>query len=155
MSEIRLAGLDDIPQLAALLGELFAQEIEFTPDRARQVEGLGRIIADASVGKILVGIQAGRAVGMVNLLYTVSTALGGRVAILEDMVVDPGARGRGLGSRLLDEAIRTCRADGCLRVTLLTDGDNSDAQRFYLRHGFERSTMVALRRLLVSRVGSP
>ena len=85
---------------------------------------------------------------MVNLLYTVSTALGDRVAILEDMIVDRDARGRGLGSRLMTEAISTCETDGCLRITLLTDGDNTAAQQFYRRFGFERSPMVPLRRPL-------
>ena len=148
MDEIRLAGPEDIPQLAALLAQLFAQEAEFTPAPQRQIEGLSRIVGDAAVGRILVAVNAGKAAGMVNLLYTVSTALGGRVAILEDMIVDRDARGRGLGSRLMTEAISTCETDGCLRITLLTDGDNTAAQQFYRRFGFERSPMVPLRRPL-------
>ena len=68
MDEIRLARYDDIPQLAGLLAQLFAQEAEFTPAPQRQIEGLRRIIGDASVGRILVAVDAGAAVGMVNLL---------------------------------------------------------------------------------------
>ena len=45
MDEIRLAKYDDIPQLAALLAQLFAQEAEFTPAPQRQIEGLRRISA--------------------------------------------------------------------------------------------------------------
>lgn len=147
MDEIRPAGPDDVPQLASLLAQLFTQEAEFTPDNRRQIEGLRRSIGDPAIGKILVAIADGKAVGMVNLLYTVSTALGGRVAILEDMIVDREARGRGLGARLMTEAIRVCQADGCLRITLLTDGDNAAARRFYRRFDFEYSPMVALRRV--------
>ncbi|MGQ0672271.1 MAG: GNAT family N-acetyltransferase, partial [Hyphomicrobium sp.] len=133
MPIIRRATPDDVPALAALLAQLFAQEAEFAPDTIAQHRGLAAIIADPRTGTLLLADEDGRAVGMVNLLYTVSTALGARVAILEDMVVDRAARGRGIGERLMREAIATARADGCRRITLLTDGDNAAAHRFYER----------------------
>ena len=82
---------------------------------------------------------------MVNLLYTVSTALGSRVAILEDMVVSPKIRGQNVGSSLIEYALDYARKQGCQRITLLTDSDNIAAHRFYERHGFSRSTMVPFR----------
>ena len=85
---------------------------------------------------------------MVGLLYTISTALGARVALLEDMVVAPAWRNAGFGSQLLEAAIAQARQAGCQRITLLTDDINTDAQRFYGRHGFTRSPMVPFRRLL-------
>ncbi len=42
------------------------------------------------------------------------------------------------------------RGQGFLRVTLLTDGDNHSAQRFYERLGFAPSKMCVLRRSLES-----
>ena len=135
----------DVPALADLLSILFAQESEFTPNPEAQRRGLLAIITNPAVGVILVAREDHRLLGMVNLLYTVSTALGERVALLEDMVVVPEARGNGAGSRLLQEAIRVARASGCKRVTLLTDATNHAAQRFYARHGFEASTMIPLR----------
>lgn len=145
---IRLATPADLPALCALLDQLFAQETEFTPDRAAQTRGLTAIIADAQVGEILVAVEEGRVRAMVNLLYTVSTALGARVALLEDMVVDAGARDAGLGSALLAAAIAHAEGRGCRRITLLTDGDNQAAQRFYRRHGFQGSSMLPMRRAL-------
>jgi GNAT superfamily N-acetyltransferase len=145
---IRVAEPGDIPALAGLLAQLFEQEAEFAPDLAAQERGLGAIIADERVGRILIAEEAGRAVAMVNLLYTISTALGGRAAILEDMVVDRAVRGQGVGEKVIQAAIERARADGCQRVTLLTDGDNAAAHRFYERHGFVRSTMVPFRILL-------
>lgn len=145
---IRLATPADLPALCALLDQLFAQEAEFTPDRAAQTRGLAAIIADPQVGEILVAVEDGRVRAMVNLLYTISTALGARVALLEDMVVDAGARGAGLGSALLAAAIAHAEQRGCRRITLLTDGDNQAAQRFYRRHGFAPSPMLPMRRVL-------
>jgi GNAT superfamily N-acetyltransferase len=148
MCEIRQATLDDIPALAELLSALFAQEAEFKPQTALQEEGLRLIITDPAVGRILVASKGGTAVGMVNLLYTVSTALGARVAILEDMVVRPDARGAGIGALLVRAAIAHARADGCRRITLLTDADNESAHRFYRRHGFAGSPMIPFRLML-------
>lgn len=148
MLEIRAAVPADVPELARLLAELFAQEAEFQPDAAVQARGLALIVAAPAAGRVLIATDHARTVGMLNLLYVVSTALGGRVAILEDMVVTRTGRSQGAGTQLLGKAIETCRADGCLRITLLTDADNSRAHRFYERAGFTRSTMLPYRLLL-------
>lgn len=139
------ATLSDIPQLSGLLSILFSQEADFQPDAAKQSEGLRRIIGCPETGHILVLRQGDSTIGMVNILYTISTALGARVAILEDMIVDPAKRGAGAGSQLLHAAIEFARAQGCARVTLLTDRDNDQAIRFYRRHGFVASAMMPMR----------
>lgn len=139
---------NDIPQLCGLLALLFDQEAEFRPDRELQAEGLRQIIEFPERGKILVLRNGPLIIGMVSLLFTVSTALGGRVAILEDMVVLPEFRSMGAGSRLLNEAIALAKSQGCLRITLLTDRVNGAAMMFYQRHGFILSEMVPMRLLL-------
>lgn len=144
-SNTRVATLDDIPALCRLLNQLFSQEAEFTPDEASQKRGLEAILSNADVGFIEVIVEGDKILGMVNVLYTISTALGARVAILEDMVIDHDERGRGHGSALLDAALARARTNGCQRITLLTDADNTPAHRFYERHGFTRSTMVPFR----------
>ncbi len=138
----------DVPALCGLLEILFTQESDFQPDRAAQARGLRRILERPEAGCILVARQDGVAVGMCNLLYTESTALGARVAMLEDVVVAPAVRGGGVGARLLQGAIDTARAEGCRRITLLTDSHNVAAHRFYRRHGFAGSAMVPMRLLL-------
>lgn len=135
----------DVPALTDLLSVLFDEEVEFTPDPEAQRRGLLRIIRNPEVGVVLVAKENSVVLGMVGLLYTVSTAMGGRVALLEDMIVVPEARGSGVGSRLLQEAVAFAEARGCGRITLLTDKTNKAAQRFYQRHGFEPSGMIPLR----------
>jgi GNAT superfamily N-acetyltransferase len=135
----------DIPALSELLSILFTQEAEFRPDTDAQCRGLSRIINNPELGAILVVREQNAILGMVNLLFTISTALGERVALLEDMIVSPDARGAGIGSALLSHAISFARAEGCKRITLLTDGDNHAAQRFYAKHGFTASGMIPLR----------
>jgi GNAT superfamily N-acetyltransferase len=146
--EITEATIEDIPELCVLLESLFAQEAEFRPNHAVQARGLAAVINGSEVGEIIVARRSGEIIGMVNLLYTVSTALGERVAILEDMVVSQKVRGLGVGSKLINHFIEFAKEKGCKRVTLLTDHDNIGAHRFYQRHGFSRSSMVVFRRSL-------
>lgn len=142
------ATMDDVPMLSELLMVLFEQEMEFVPNREAHVQGLSMIINNANYGAILIARQHSEILAMVNLLFSVSTALGQRVAILEDMVVAPNARGLGVGSALLEYAINYAQQHGIKRITLLTDDHNHDAQRFYAKHGFIQSQMIPLRRFI-------
>lgn len=144
-TRISIADEQDIPALCELLGILFAQEAEFETDPIMQRRGLQTIIANPNLGLILAAHLEGQPVGMVNLLFSVSTALGGQVAWLEDMVVHPEWRRYGVGSKLLQAAMAHCRNGGYKRITLLTDGDNLNAQRFYQKHGFIGSAMQPMR----------
>ena len=148
MKEITPATIADIPQLCELLAILFAQEEDFRPDTAKQSAALRQIIGHPGTGRIIVLREGGDIPGMVNLLFTVSTACGGKVAILEDMVVRPERRNDGLGNMLLKTATAAARDEGCLRITLLSDRANDPAIRFYQRQGFTLSSMIPLRKAL-------
>ena len=150
MIAIDAATAADVPALCDLLSLLFAQEADFVPDRAKQERGLRLILDDPRVGAVLVARADGEVVGMVNLLFTVSTAEGARVMLLEDMIVRPDHRGHGVGLQLIDAAIALANERGCARITLLTDEDNNQAQWFYARTGFRRSAMIPMRLTLVS-----
>lgn len=145
---VRPANLGDIPVLACLLGELFAQEHDFTPDSLAQMRGLSMLFDLDDKVRILAAVRSGTVIGMAVLHYGVSTALGGRVATLEDVVVTKDARGTGAGKALMAAVIEQARADGAQRITLLTDHDNAIGQAFYRSFGFERSGMVPFRRML-------
>jgi GNAT superfamily N-acetyltransferase len=145
MEQIAQATGEDIPQLCELLTLLFTQETDFQPDRSLQERGLQLIIERPEVGRIFCTRVEGRVVGMVSVLFTISTAEGGCAAWVEDMVVHPDLRGRGIGKRLLRHAIAEARSLGCSRITLLTDSTNSSSMHFYESEGFVRSQMVPFR----------
>ena len=146
---IRPAASADIPQLAKLLSLLFAQEADFTPHIERQTHALHLIIQQPELGRILCAEDNdGEIVGMVSVMFSISTAEGGPAAWLEDMVVHPEQRGLNIGTQLLQAAISQAQATGCTRVSLLTDKDNHAALRFYQRAGFITSHMLPLRIML-------
>ena len=143
--EISIACLNDLPELVELLNDLFTQDIEFVPDLKKQKLGLEAIINNSEMGEILVLKGEGKILGMVSLLYSISTALGGKVAILEDMIIHKNYRQKGLGKELLGEAIRFSKERNCLRLTLLTDFNNDVAIQFYRQFGFKKSDMIPMR----------
>jgi len=148
MKEIRTAKLDDLERLAYLLDLLFSRDIEFEPDYEKQKKGLKEIIENPEIGEILVLTIDKKIIAMVSLLYSISTALGGKVAVLEDMIVDKDFRSNNYGTELLNEAIKYARNKNILRITLLTDYDNDKAISFYEKSGFGKSKMIPMRLLL-------
>jgi ribosomal protein S18 acetylase RimI-like enzyme len=149
--KIEMATTSNIPTLCTLLDYLFSQEVEFKPDHETQSRGLEMILNNNNVGNIFVAKNNEKIIGMVILLYTVSTALGERVALLEDMVVSPNERELGIGSMLIDHAVKYATEKGCKRITLLTDKTNIEAQKFYKKHKFNRSSMIPFRMIINNR----
>lgn len=142
---VEMATHADVSAMTQLLELLFQQEADFTPDRATQTRGLTLILDNPALGRIFVARLGESVVGMVSLLWTVSTAEGSLAAWLEDMVVHPAYRSQEIGSQLLLFAIDAARKMGVRRITLLTDRDNLRARHFYQHHGFRPSAMVPLR----------
>lgn len=145
MLTIEKAKVEDIEKLCELLNELFAMEVEFTPNKELQSKGLKTIIESDTLGDIFVAKLDEKVVGMVNILYTYSTALGEPVAIFEDMIVDKEYRGQKIATKLMEYIQNYLRENGFKRLTLITDGDNKRAQEFYKKSGFKESSMVSFR----------
>ena len=142
---IEPATIDDLPQLADLLYDLFSHEADFVPNRENQLRGLRLILEQPNRGRIFALRNGTRMIGMINLLITISTAEGGFVLLLEDLVIHCDHRGQGYGSRLLEHALEYARSKNFLRITLLTDRMENRARGFYERHGFRQSGMVPMR----------
>ena len=145
----------DLDELSQMLGELFSQESDFRPDKERQIRGLRLIFEQPSRGRVFVLRRNGAIVGMINLLFTISTAEGGFVILLEDLVVHKEYQAKGYGSKLLDHAIDFAKKKNFLRITLLTDRPENVAQEFFRRHGFVESTMIPMRLWLTPRNSQP
>src|SRR3954469_17735287 len=135
----------DLPQMVQLLLHLFEQEAEFTPDAPKQEAALKMILADPKVGRLYVAKDGSRVVAMASLLYTVSTAEGGKAALFEDLVVRPDHRQQGIGAKLLEYVIAQAREQGVLRLTLLTHMQNGRSQVLYRRLAFFGSPMKPMR----------
>ncbi len=150
MSEVVIepATFEDLDELSVLLGELFKEESDFCPDKEKQLRGLRLIFEQPNRGRVFVLREDRTIVGMINLLFTISTAEGGFVMMLEDLVVHDGYRGKGYGAQLLQYAIDFAKQKNFLRITLLTDRPEVASQALFRSHGFRESTMMPMRLLL-------
>lgn len=146
---IRTAVQADIHRLADLLGELFSLETDFTPDRQLQRRGLELLAGrqpDASL--VLVAERSGVIIGMATVQTLVSTAEGGRVGLVEDVIVDRGHRGRGVGTLLIDAAVSWSKQQRLKRLQLLADRGNARALQFYSRRRWHCTELICLRHML-------
>src|SRR5213075_182362 len=69
----------------------------------------------------------------------VVTAVGLRTAHIAQLAVDPGARGNGLGARLVCAAAAAANAQGYERLSLLVAESNAGAAALYERLGFQQT----------------
>lgn len=145
---VETATIDDLQPLTELVMELLANSGDFSPDRAVQERGLRLILEQPSRGRILVVRNKQRIFGMVNLLFTISTARGGFVILMEDVVIHPDHRNQGYGSMLLRNVLDFAEQKDFRRITLLTDKISGDSQQFFVKHGFEYSNMIPMRRII-------
>jgi ribosomal protein S18 acetylase RimI-like enzyme len=79
-----------------------------------------------------------RGVGFVQMYPSFSSVRAARIYILNDLFVVPFARGRGIGSLLLQNAAEVAREAGAVRMQLSTAITNVSAQRLYEGLGWKR-----------------
>ncbi|HZC15602.1 MAG TPA: GNAT family N-acetyltransferase [Caulobacteraceae bacterium] len=153
---IRSASVADQSALGRLGALLVEAHHQFDADRfiaptPRTEEGYGRFL----VGQIghegaMVLAAAEERVGVVGYAYAALEgpdwmALRGTAGVIYDIIVDPDHRRRGIGQRLLNEALAALKALGAPRVVLSTAHQNATAQSLFAKAGF-RPTMIEMTR---------
>ncbi|MNI64000.1 Acetyltransferase (GNAT) family protein [compost metagenome] len=147
MLKMTAAGTENVSEMCALLGELFALEQDFAGaiHEDRQRAGLNLILEHPDRGQLLLLKRGDRVVGMVNLVFSFSTFEGGPVIMLEDFIVSAEERGKGSGKFFMEQIVEYAREKGFLRITLLADAGNTRALHFYEAAGYQYSNMRCLR----------
>ena len=149
--KFRPAQISDIPAIAGLIASLFAIEKDFAADTTRQVAALKLMLPREDIllwvaEEVIDGDS--QVVGFCSVQTLISTAEGGPVGLVEDVVVADGWRGAGIGRRLLEGAEVWARRRGCTRLQLLADQSNAQALDFYRHVGWQETRMHNWRRLL-------
>ena len=147
MITIRTAKPSDIPQLVELLKELFTIEADFDFDQEKQERGLN-LLLNSDKDCILVAelLSDNKVLGMCTVQTLISTAEGGAVGLLEDLVVATDFRHQGIGAKLLAEAVCWAECQGLKRLQLLADKNNQSALNFYQKQGWQSTQMLCLKK---------
>ncbi|GBD11429.1 Ribosomal-protein-alanine acetyltransferase [bacterium HR23] len=121
----RCARVEDLPRLVALEREGFPPEETFS-------EGQIRYLLTRAQGRVIVAEENGDILGFVVLLWRYRSKIGR----IYDIVVSPKARGRGLGTALVQEAERIARKRGLTAIALEVRATNREARCLYEHCGY-------------------
>ena len=132
---LRPVARDELPLLLDMLRRFYAED-RIPLDEPRVRRGLGKLFADPSSGALLFAEAEGERVGYLVLGWCFSIEQGGRHVLIDEIYLEPDARGRGLGSLLLAAACDWARAHGAEVARLEVNRHNPRAKGLYLRSGF-------------------
>jgi ribosomal protein S18 acetylase RimI-like enzyme len=126
----------------AALSRLLSHLSSAVPPETSELKGLVR----SESTTLLSARVDGRLVG--TLTFVTFGLLTGLRAFIEDVIVDPEERGRGIGTALIEEALRRAERLGCRTVDLTSRPSRVEANRLYEKLGFERRETNVYRKTL-------
>src|SRR5438128_311742 len=133
--DVRLATEAELEAVTALLVAQLREHRVQTPE-AKIASAIQGLLRHPERGRILVAVGEGRPVGVAALSFARPLEYADRSAWLEELYVEPAARGRGIGTRLLRAALRVAAEAGATVVDLEVEADHQRAARLYAREGF-------------------
>ena len=143
---IRPAQHEDIDAMVELVSLVFAVEEDFSVDMDKQRCGLDMFLKYPTGRCLIVAEQQQKVIGMCSAQILISTAEGGWKALVEDVVVEEGFRGLGIGKKLLAALEDWAERQGVRRMDLLADCNNAKALKFYDHMQWRRTKLVALQK---------
>jgi GNAT superfamily N-acetyltransferase len=132
--EIRPARTDEIEEMLPLI-RAYCEFYEAEPQDQGLREMFRTLITDPSQGAVFIARDDGRAVGFATLDWKWSSLKAARMGYLEDLFVDPEARGKGIADALIEACADRCRELGMPAMAWQTAPDNHRAQQVYNRTG--------------------
>ncbi|MDE7298962.1 MAG: GNAT family N-acetyltransferase [Lachnospiraceae bacterium] len=140
---IRRASAEDIPELSRLLYQVHRVHSDGRPDLFRAGEKkytdgeLEEILADGT-RPVFVGVLDERVAGYAFCVFQQQSGRSMtdiRTLYIDDLCVDEGLRGGGIGERLYRHVLDFAAENGCYNVTLNVWACNPAALRFYEKCG--------------------
>ena len=86
-------------------------------------------------GEILVADEGGQLLGVATVSYNLAIRYQGEYCQLEELIVDPAARGKNAGGLLVEETIRRARTRGCADYGLYLIESTEGNRPFYEKYG--------------------
>ncbi len=131
-----LARPEHLEQLIALVAAFHAEEGITQSDEARR-NGLAPLLDGIPHGVAYLIGPARAPIGYVIITFGWSVEFGGLDAIVDEIYVRPGVRGRGIASEALLTLPNALSGGGVKAMHLEVDKTNEKAQKLYSRAGFK------------------
>ena len=138
---VRLATKRDLQAVFGLMSALGYPGLSL----ARFVEVYHSVIKDGSM--FLVLAEADQVViGLATVSRRPQLRLNAHIVTIDELVVAPEWRGRGVGRALVEQAKGIARHSGCGRLELLTNRERESYRReFYVKNGFTEADSAVMR----------
>ncbi len=140
--EIGAVSEAEFEQLLPLIGayQRFYEVEDVDEERNRAF--FRRFLAPSEDGMLLGARAEGRFLGYACLYWHFSSTLARETVLMNDLYVEPDARGKGVGRALIEASRNVARERGAAHLEWATAPDNLTAQRLYDSTGAERSEWV-------------
>ena len=131
-ARVRAARADDGPAIEALLEQLFAGHSDVRAPAPARRRALPSLI-DSDRMQVVVAEDIGGVIGLISFSFNLALRYAGEYAQIEELIVDPRARGQKLGVLLVRAAIQAARERGCREIGLYA---REETRAFYEKLGF-------------------
>jgi GNAT superfamily N-acetyltransferase len=95
-------------------------------------------LLDGSRGQVLLAEESMQVLGLAAVSFNLAMRYGGEYCQLEELVVDPAARGKNVGGLLVEASLKLARERGCAEYGLYLVETTEKNLPFYQKYGFER-----------------
>ena len=140
----RLCHPEDARLLAPLIHALALEE-GVTPADVDEIAGIVDALLTSGASDFLLAEADNAPVGCLQIAYRLSTWQAMPYAYLEDFYLRPDARGKGIGTKMLDYALQRADAQGSDAVMLDVRAANSGAQKLYAHFAFKDTGSIVLK----------
>lgn len=134
---IRPATRSDLADVLLLYQDLNPEDLKAA--RVRQEKTYAQMLDQPGL-TILLAFLDGNPVATLTLVIVPNLTRGcAPYSIVENVVTLTSCRGKGIGKRLMKDAIERAWAAGCFKIMLMSGSANLPAHAFYESMGFKRS----------------
>jgi GNAT superfamily N-acetyltransferase len=127
-----------LPLIAAYQRFYEVEEI----DEERNRTSFSRFLSPSEDGTLLGAWRGGELVGYACLYWHFTSLVPAETVLMNDLYVDPEARGQGVGRALIEASAAVARERRAHHLEWATAPDNETAQRLYDSTGAERSEWI-------------
>ena len=135
--EVVKANQEHIAEVSRLF-DLYRQFYECEPDLDLATRFISERI-ERGESDIFVAMDGGTAGGFTQLYPSFCSVDAGKIYILYDLYVDADSRKSGIGEKLMNAATEFAKANGAIRLDLLTEDNNLAGQHLYEKLGYKRT----------------
>ena len=134
---IRKAASEDFDEVYKLICELVGSPVGAISYSSLKEIYQANLLSDIK-GQYLAELSD-EIVGFISLTFDMRLSEGGKVAVIDELVVKEKQRSKGIGTALVEYAIMLAKSNCCCMVEVATNLRREDTHRFYEKKGFVKN----------------